>query len=356
MEVYAENLIENLKHLSRSRVTIDDYRPHISSAMSRLPDCANLRMRMCRYVSLPQQARRSPGDVNHILDHGYAHLLQVLNPRATVLTVHDVIPILGGRGEIRGTKLNGRRWLSEWTARYYKRARRIIAISESTKSDLVENCRCVSERISVVYPGINPAFSPDQGSKKQVHRKSLGLPPLGVKLVLITGQEFYKNQITSLRVVEALRERYGGSIWLVRLGREDPEWNREIERSPVRSQISNLEDLASDKMAQLYNAVDCLLFPSWYEGFGLPPAEAMACGLPVVTSRVASLPEVVGDAGLMVSPSDVRGLADAVAALLDNHDFRQSQIQKGLIRARRFDWRKNADSTMAIYEEIIGDQ
>jgi glycosyltransferase involved in cell wall biosynthesis len=356
MEVYADNLIEHLNRLSKSQVTIGEFRPQVSSVMSRLPDYANLRMRLCRYVSFPRQARRVPVNVSHVLDHGYAHLLQVLKPRATVLTVHDVIPILSGRRGIHGTKLNGRRWLSEWSARYYKRAHRIIATSESTKRDLVEHCECDSERISVVYPGINSTFVPDQESEKQGHRKSLGLPPIGVNLVLITGQEFYKNQTTSLRVMEALRERYGDSIWLVRLGRGSPEWEREVEQSSVRKQISYLEDLPSDKMVHLYNAVDCLLFPSWYEGFGLPPAEAMACGVPVVTSRVASLPEVVGDAGLMVSPDDVSGLVDAIAALLDNHDFRQSQIQKGLIQARRFDWGRNADSTMAIYEEMMSGQ
>ncbi|TFH43585.1 MAG: hypothetical protein E4H01_11860, partial [Lysobacterales bacterium] len=247
MEVYADNLIENLNRLCKPQITIGEFRPQISSAMSRLPDYANLRMRMCRYVSLPQQARRMPGQVNHILDHGYAHLLQVLNPRTTVLTVHDVIPILAGRGKIRGAKLNGRRWLSEWTARYYKRARRIIAVSECTKSDLVKHCGCDSERISVIYPGIDSTFFRDKRPEKREYRNSFGLPHLGVKLVLITGQEFYKNQIVSLRVMEALRERYGHSIWLVRLGRRNPEWDREIERSSVQNQIFYLQDLPSDK-------------------------------------------------------------------------------------------------------------
>jgi len=126
-----------------------------------------------------------------------------------------------------------------------------------------------------------------------------------------------------------------------------------IANSPFQNQVTYLEDLPSDKMPELYNAVDCLLFPSWYEGFGLPPVEAMASGTPVVTSCVASLPEVVGEAGLMVSPDNVRGLAEAVEALLENRHLREEQIRKGLEHAKKFDWERNAVMTMEVYKEII---
>ena len=105
-------------------------------------------------------------------------------------------------------------------------------------------------------------------------------------------------------------------------------------------------------MPQLYNAVDCLLFPSWYEGFGVPPLESMACGTPVVTSNVASLPEAVGDAGLMESPDDVPGLANAVNRLLEDSEFREDHIKRGLKHVKGFDWATNAAQTMSIYKEI----
>ncbi len=353
MEVYADSLKANLRRLNQNGIEIDEFRPCMSRLARRLPEFANCRMRVNRYVSFPIQARRARGALNHILDHGYAHLLQVLEPEKTILTVHDVIPILGGVGKIRGVDLNRRRWLSEWTARYYKRARRIIANSESTKNDLVNHCGCDSEAITVVYLGISASFQPVSELEKEECRITLGLPQEKVKLVLITGQEFYKNQATSIRVMERLQRRYGSSIWLVRLGRSSSEWDLAIANSSFQKQVTYLVDLPSDKMPQLYNAVDCLLFPSWYEGFGLPPVEAMASGTPVVTSCVASFPEVVGEAGLMISPDDVVGLAEAVEALLEEKGLRQAQIRKGLDHVKKFDWKKNAVMTMEIYKEII---
>ena len=353
METYADNLRINLDSLNQSGIDFDEFRPRMFHLARRLPEFANCRMRVNRYIGFPIQAKRTRGILNHILDHGYAHLLQVLDPKRTVLTVHDVIPILGGLGKIHGINLNRRRWLSEWTARYYKKARRIIASSESTKNDLVKYCGCNPEVITVVYLGVHSSFRPVSDSKKSECRISLGLPHDKIKLVLITGQEYYKNQVTSIRVMEHLQRRYGSSIWLVRLGRSSSEWNLAIANSPFQHQVTYLTDLPSDKMPQLYNAVDCLLFPSWYEGFGLPPLEAMASGTPVVASCVASLPEVVGEAGFMVSPDNVGGLAAAIEALLEDGNLRQIQIQKGLEHAKKFDWERNAVMTMEVYKEII---
>jgi glycosyltransferase involved in cell wall biosynthesis len=353
MDVYADKLKENLRRLHQDGIEVDEFRPQMSCLTRRLPEFYNFRMRINRYIGFPIQARRTRGMLNHILDHGYAHLLHVLDPNKTVLTVHDVIPILGGMGKIRGVNLSRRRWLSEWTARYYKKARRIIASSENTKNDLIKYCACDPEAITVVYLGIDSSFRPIPSLKKKECRIALGLPHENVKLVLITGQEFYKNQITSIKVMENLQRKYGKSIWLVRLGRSSSEWDLGIMNSSFQHQVVYLEDLSPDKMPQLYNAVDCLLFPSWYEGFGLPPVEAMASGTPVVTSCVASLPEVVGEAGLMFPPDDVVGLSEAVEALLENENLRQAQIQKGLDHAKQFDWTKTAARTMEIYEEVI---
>ncbi len=353
METYADNLKENLHRLNQYDIEIDEFRPCVSRLVRQLPEFSNLRMRANRYIDFPIQASRTCGMLNHVLDHGYAHLLHVLDPRKTVLTVHDVIPILRGKGKIRGVDPSRRPWLSEWTARYYKKARRIIANSENTKSDLVKYCGCDPDLITVVYLGINSNFRSVSCSKKKECRIALDLPRERVKLVLITGHQFYKNQVTSLRVMEHLQRKYGYYIWLVRLGRSSAEWSQVIANSSFQNQVTYLEDLPSDKMPELYNAVDCLLFPSWYEGFGLPPVEAMASGTPVVTSCVASLPEVVGEAGLMVSPDNVRGLAEAVEALLENRCLRQEQIQKGLEHAKKFDWERNAVMTMEVYKEII---
>jgi glycosyltransferase involved in cell wall biosynthesis len=104
----------------------------------------------------------------------------------------------------------------------------------------------------------------------------------------------------------------------------------------------------------IYTGADLFVFPSLYEGFGLPPLEAMACGTPVVCSNAASLPEVVGDAAIMVDPYDVEGLAEAMLRVLTDADLREHLRRKGLERARQFTWERTARETVAVYREVLG--
>ena len=351
MEIYADNLADSLKDVDQTDFHFKSYRPHPGSLIHHLPKTANLRMRAARYLSYPNQANKTRGDINHIMDHGYAHLMARLDPATTVLTVHDIIPILAGRGLIRGVTSQKRAHLAEWTARFYKKAARIIAISENTKRDLVQHCGCDERRIRVIYYGINTQHSPRPGLTQESSREDLDLPR-NKYLVLITGREFYKNQSTSLKVMELLQKQYGENISLVRLGGESTTWRNLVKHSPFRRQVIQIDYLATEIMPELYNAVDCVLFPSWYEGFGLPPVEAMACGTPVVTSNVASLPEACGNAGVMAAPDDVKELANGTTRLLNDPEFRQSQIARGLAHAKQFDWEKNASQTLGVYREL----
>jgi len=352
MEVYADNLFRALGEVDTQGLDIVQYRPRLNGFAAALPQTANIRMRAARYLHYPRQARGRPGTVNHILDQGYAHLLGVLDPARTLVTVHDLIPVLAGRGRIPGIRRARRSWLAEWTAHYYRRAARVVAISESTKRDLVRYCGCDPARIEVVYYGIYPAFHPIPSIERPAARAALGLPASG-RLVLITGQEYYKNQATSVRVCERLRERFA-DLRLVRLGRATAEWDELRRRSALRDAILEIDFLPAEAMPRLYNAVDCLLFPSWYEGFGWPPLEAMACGTPAVTSNVASLPEAVGHAGLTAAPDDVDGLAAHVGRLLEDHAFRAERIALGLRHAQGFNWQHNARSLVQIYKQLAG--
>ncbi len=159
MEVYAEHLTAELDRLNDSSIILEEYRPALGS-LSHLPEVANLRMRIARYISYPLQARRRGSHLNHILDHGYAHLMSVLDSVRTVVTVHDIIPILAGRGVIPGIRREGRSWLAEFSSRYLRKAAHLIAISENTRRDLIDHCDCDPDRISVIYYGVTEAFRP----------------------------------------------------------------------------------------------------------------------------------------------------------------------------------------------------
>ncbi len=354
MDGYALNLTETLDKYYSNFIELDVFKPHISPCTQRLTEKLNLKMRVARYIDYPLQIKNISGEINHILDHGYAHLLSVLDPDKTVVTVHDIIPILAGLGKMPGVKPSGRAWLSEITARFYKKARWIIAISESTKRDLVNYCGCDPERIKVVYYGLHKSFvsTIDNSISKTTARENLGLPNNGVKLILIIGRDFYKNNKSCIKVFSILNKKHGKSIKLVRLGADDDEWRRLVSEHSVENDVINIDYLALDQMPLIYSAVDCLLFPSLYEGFGLPPIEAMACGTPVVCSNAASLPESAGDAALYCEPEDVHGLAEATESVLMDESLGKEMVDKGFMHIKRFDWVENAKQVMDIYQSI----
>ena len=335
-------------------IELDVFKPQISPWVQRLPERLNLKMRVARYIDYPLQVKNISGGINHILDHGYAHLLAVLDLDKTVVTVHDIIPILVGLGKVSGVKPSGRAWLSEITARFYKKARWIISVSENTKRDLINYCGCDPDRIKVVYHGLHKSFvsTIDNSISKATARGKLGLPVDGVKLILITGQIFYKNHKICIKVFSILNKKYGKSIKLVRLGADNDEWRRLVVEHSAEEDVINIDYLASDQLPLIYSAVDCLLFPSLYEGFGWPPIEAMACGTPVVCSNAASLPESAGDAALYCEPEDVDGLAQATESVLMDESLRKGMVDKGFMHIKRFDWVENAKQVMNIYQSI----
>ena len=106
-------------------------------------------------------------------------------------------------------------------------------------------------------------------------------------------------------------------------------------------------------MVNLYNSVDCLFFPSYYEGFGRPPLEAMSCGLPVISSNIASLPEVLGDSGLLSHPNDVEAFYINILSIIENIDKKNKMITSGLVRAKLFNWKKNMEKTIEIYKSVL---
>lgn len=350
MEIYADRLITEMALSQPDKWRIEVHRPQVSRTLKVLPMGDPSRMRLARYVSYPWQAWRTRGTLNHVIDQGYGHLALSLGVRNTIITVHDIIPLLRSRGAVPGIVSDRRHFLCEVSFRALRRASYLIADSENTKRDLVRQLSCDSENISVVPLGVSNDFRPRPGDPT-ARRASLGLRSDNSWLILAFGTNDYKNEETSLAVVKALSAVSRRPVFLVRVGSITSHWTEKVRREGMEGRIIEIPRVES--MPELYNAVDCLLFPSWYEGFGLPPIEAMASGTPVVASNAASLPEVVGGAGLMAPPDDVHSLAEAVLQILENSVKREQCIGRGLERARQFTWERSARETLRVYDRVL---
>jgi len=145
---------------------------------------------------------------------------------------------------------------------------------------------------------------------------------------------------------------YDQPIKLVKVGQMGAEETRLVRELGLDGVVLNLPNVSRSQLPDIYNLVDCLLFPSHYEGFGWPPLEAMACGTPVVASNAGSLPEVIGDAGIMCEPDNIEALARSIHDLLTVSALSEEFIQRGLLRAKRFTWQETVRKTLDVYERM----
>jgi glycosyltransferase involved in cell wall biosynthesis len=355
METYADNLARSLRVVAGDAFNVNEYRPAIPAWTFKCKMNCSIRIRYARYVSYPNQAKRNQGSINHILDQSYAHLLNVIDPSRSVITVHDLIPILAWKGAIPGLSYPHYPLLYKLTIVSLRKARALIAVSQNTKRDLVTHCGLKESDIFVVHNGVDSRFCPMSKEERAALRDSFRFPDQGTHVVLVTGSQSYKNHLTSLRVVARLQGVTKHPVQLVWLGRDNYDHEECLGKVELNNPVIHLSNLSAERLVSLYNSVDCLLFPSWYEGFGWPPLEAMACGTPVVTSNAASLPEVVADAALIAPPNDIDGLTEAVKVLLEDEDLRSEYIKRGYHNASRFTWNRCASKVADVYEQIIAD-
>lgn len=267
----------------------------------------------------------------------------------SVITIHDLNFLLYPQ------------FLTPESARYYgqidqavRSCDHIIAVSESTKRDLIRLTGAEESKITVVYEAAHPIYRPLENRELcQQVRSKFGLE--GDFVLFVSTIEPRKNVPTLLVAYKQLRDNYRAEARLVLVG--EMGWLCDevvslVDKLDLRGSVRFLGRVSLEDLLALYNAARALVHPAFYEGFGLTPLEAMACGTPVIVSNTSSLPEVVGDAGLLVEPTDVDGLAVAMWRILSDDALRQRLSQKGLKRARSFSWRKAAEKTLEIYRHL----
>lgn len=279
-----------------------------------------------------------------------------------ILTVLDLIPLVLAdlyAADVPGWRFRFARYLE---LRAIRGASLILAISECTARDLERVLNIAPERIRVTPLGVDKSFfepAADEASERAW--EVVGLPRGTNILLYVGGIDPRKNVLGLVRVFdELLSARRSAGLdtpHLVIAGRvaEDrgyPRLCEEIRRRGLEEFIHLVGYVADDVLRGLYQIATIFVFPSRYEGFGLPPLEAMAAGVPVVSSRAASLSEVLGEVGVGVEPDDTAGWVSEIAALLDDPARRVRLSEEGVVQARRFTWARTGEATAAAYEEF----
>jgi glycosyltransferase involved in cell wall biosynthesis len=281
--------------------------------------------------------------------HSPDYLLPPLRQGKKVVTVHD----LSFLRYPEGAEPSLRAFLSASVPRSVRDADLVLGDSESTRQDVIELLGVSSDRVEVLYPGVGRAFNVIEDQHRLAAVRELYA--LHSPFILSVGTlEPRKNLVTLLDAYAALRRRglrhrlvvVGGPGWLY-----DGVFRRAEELS-LTEDVVFLGYVPEEHLPVIYCLADLLVFPSLYEGFGLPPLEAMACGIPVITSDTSSLPEVVGDAGLMVPAQDSNALAEAIDMVLADPDLRENLVRKGLSRASEYTWRAAGEKLLAIYQRL----
>ena len=269
-----------------------------------------------------------------------------------VITIHDL-------AFLRFPKL-----LTEESDRYYRQIKRavesadgIIAVSQSTRRDLAELLGVPAEHVDVIYHAADERFRPlDDAQAAKEFCQEHDLPET---FILWVGMlEPRKNLETLLKALAILRDREKGlSHKLIVAGAKG--WLYEsalnlVDELHLTNDVGFFGPASVADLLLLYNAAGLFVFPSLYEGFGFPPLEAMACGTPVVSSRTSSLPEVLGEAALYFDPLDAEALAEAIQRVAEDEELQKELIQRGLAQSAKFNWKKTAEQTLAVYRRVQG--
>lgn len=279
--------------------------------------------------------------------HGVLNVMPLLAAIPSVVTIHDLSAILFPQTFRRINRMYTR-WAINVSA---KRAAHIFTVSEYAKREIVTHLHVPAERVTVTYDACDARFQPAPAAELAAFRQRHGLPERYL---------FYLGTLEPRKNIPRLLDAYaqiahevdaplligGGKGWLY-----EPIL-AQAERLQLGDKLKFVGYIPQEEQHLWYGAATAFVFPSLYEGFGMPPLEAMACGTPVIVSNASCLPEVTGDAGLQVDPHDVDGWADAMRRILADAALRADLSARGLVQATKFSWLDTARRTQAIYHAV----
>ena len=286
------------------------------------------------------------------LFHTPHYVLPVLTPCRSIVTIHDCIHLIFPE-YLRNRMAHTYARAMFWTAAH--RASRILTVSEASKRDILRFFGVADEKVTVIHNAIDDRFYKEPPEEHIVRVRERY--QLSDRFLMYAGNvKPHKNLERLIDAFVLLREKKGNAdLRLLITGSEISKYailRRAVHRYNLHKYVRFLGYQTERTLATLYRLADVFVFPSLYEGFGLPPLEAMASGTPVVVSRASSLPEVVGDSGVLVNPYDPISIADGVQTVLADNNFTEDLKKRGLARARTFSWAKSIERIHRIYQEV----
>jgi glycosyltransferase involved in cell wall biosynthesis len=304
-------------------------------------------------VGLPRQVRRFQVD----LLHSPCGTGPLGNPCPDVVTILDTIEFSTPLPSLRQTRLWAMRLYNRLIqARVARTAEAIITISRYSMDCIVQRFQVPADKISVTH--LAPADHFVKCDRKQAIgqvQEGLGLENYVLAFASASPRKNIDRLFDAYRVLDEIRRREFPLVVVCTHPALRKRLVRKTSELGIEADTVFLDRVSDGHLAALMSAASLFVFPSLEEGFGLPPLEAMACGTPVVASNTSSMPEVLGDAALLVSPMDPRELADAMTAVLTSPALAAQLAERGLERSRRFSWEETARQTLAVYEAISQD-
>ena len=350
---YIRNLLRHLARMDDQTEYVVVCRPEDREALSTLgrnfrtvPETAG-NYTVAEQVKIPLVLKRE----GVTLFHAPHYVLPPLVPCPSVVTIHDCIHLMFPQYLPNRFALQYARASIRLAA---KRATRVMTVSESSKRDILRFVDTKPEKIDVIYNAYDEQFAIDPPEEDVVRVRERY--QLQDEFVLYAGNvKPHKNLERLIEAFYLLRKDGLDHLKLVLIGDEISKYTalrRAVHRHQLHKYVRFLGYMPEETLAVMYRLAGVFVFPSLYEGFGLPPLEAMASGTPVVTSNVSSLPEVAGDAAVLVDPYDPRAIAEGIRRVLTDEALRRDLRKRGVARAGQFSWEQSVRRVRAIYGEV----